>query len=535
MEFAKTFCKPGACIAVTPVGLQTVLQYNENGLLQKVLIGFGSDLDNDRGTYTITDEGTYKKLFESIRGRVPVKISTTGGTTWIYGVMYSDRIPSDDGVLPDSLFKSYIDDIVKGESYSFYAGYIHSLAAAFQGPVVIRNYLSMAGFNDLPQVLVPVTLTDNTIEGALHSTKTPFNKNFIAGFFVFEDMKCRYAPLGLKQITVTKDPEIEIGPDGCWKGTVVGANESIVFNYSAIKHHQVGKGATLLLQQINEHHHDIISTRVGSDAELVKLGVGAEVKCPVCGKVCRVGADDAAYRCDDPHCVSHMYTDTQKMLKALKLAELSFEEYKKAVDQKDIQCLTDVLALPQYKDEKIQVTLASALYAVIPFTPFELLEKFANKCNNKVETVVYYIENPLRIETDLDITEVAVARLVKWLEDPYNITTLTTIFDIVEIEEKEQKFDGAPIFRGNKIAITGRFKRGDLPEIEAILRSYSAEVTTSINVGDDLPDVVVTGGTAEGISGQVIQKAKVHGIPIYEEDDFFIRYEIDQDLASNLL
>ena len=178
------------------------------------------------------------------------------------------------------------------------------------------------------------------------------------------------------------------------------------------------------------------------------------------------------------------------------------------------------------------------MYAAIPTSVvpnIEILERFANKCNNSVESVVYYLENPLRIETDLDIMDPIVRRLAKWLEDPYNVSTLTTIFARVKISEKLQKFDGAPIFRGNTIAVTGKFKRGDYREIESILMSYAATVVPSIERGQDLPDVILVGSLNEGISGELIQKAKLHNIPIVYEDEFFVKYEIDQDLANNLL
>lgn len=176
---------------------------------------------------------------------------------------------------------------------------------------------------------------------------------------------------------------------------------------------------------------------------------------------------------------------------------------------------------------------AAVPVSIVP--TFDILERFANKCNNKVESVVYYLNNPGRIEPDLDITDPIIRRFAKWLQDPYNVSTLTTIFSRVKIDNKLQKFDGAPIFRGVTLGITGKFKRGDYAEIESILRSYAADVVSSIEPGAKLPDAIIVGGLNDGISGQMIQKAKIHNIPLQEEDDFFTRYEIDQDMAQNLL
>lgn len=539
MKFTKTFCKPAASVTAVPSGLPVKLEYNEHGLLKKFTIGFTIDLDP---AYQDPDAGdfNYNELFQKIKGFVPNSISTTGGTTWVYGVFYTDKIPCDEGMIPQALFKSYIKDMLAGGRYEFFAGYVHSLAASFKGPLVVRNFLGASGFNSLPQIVVPVTMTDETLQRMLNPSAYNFKYSFIAGFFIFEELECRYASGNLLQIKVTNDIDPFVEADGYLKGEVVTeSGRTYTFNYSALLHHGVDKGCTLLIERDPETNTlQILSTRVGSGMEKVLETIGHDIKCPVCKKVYRAGSNDAPVQCDDPHCLSHGYNDAVKMMNVLNLPSLSYESYKALVSSKKIICLTDLLELPPCKDQEIKASLATAMYAVIPATVvpnFDILERFANKCNNKVETVVYYLENPLRIETDLDITDPMVRRLVAWLEDPYNVSTLTTIFSQVKIDSKLQKFDGAPIFRGNIIAITGKFKRGDYPEIESILRSYAAEVVPSIELGQDLPDVLLIGSLNDGVSGQMVQKANAHRIPIVYEDDFFVRYEIDQDLQANLL
>lgn len=539
MKFAKTFCRPSSTLSVVPAGLPVKLEYNEHGLLSKFTIGFSIDLDPH---YEDPDAGefNYNELFQRIKAFVPNMISTTGGTTWIFGIFYSDRIPCNEGMIPQALYKSYIEDMINGGQYKFYAGYVHSLAASFVGPLVIRNFLGTCKFATLPQIIVPVSMTDETLQMLTRTGNYPFNKDFIAGFFVFEDMACRYASVNLLQIEVTNEISPYVEADGFLKGEVVTqSGRSYVFNYSALVHHGVEKGCTLLVERDPEDIGlTILATRIGSGAEKVCDNIGQEVKCPVCGKVYRVGQDDAPIQCDDPHCLSRLYNDAVKMMEVLGLPSLSYNSYKALVDSKKIICLTDLLELPPCKDQEVRTSLANAMYAVIPaevVPNFSILERFANKCNNSVESVVYYLNNPRRIETDLDITDPMVRKLVIWLEDPYNVSTITTILSQVKIDAKLQKFDGAPIFRGNTIAITGKFKRGDYPEIESILMSYAAKVIPSIELGEDLPDVLLIGSLNEGISGQMVQKAKIHNIPIAYEDDFFVQYEIDQDLANNLL
>lgn len=539
MKFAKTFCSPSSTVAVVPVGLPIKLQYNEHGMLQKFSVGFSLDLDP---SYEDPDAGefNYNELFLKIKGFVPKTISLTGGTTWVYGVMYSDNIPCDEGIVPQSLYKSYIRDIIDGGKYTFYAGYVKSLAVTFQGPLVIRNFLSGSKFNLIPQIIVPLTMTDETLQMMMNPGTYPFRYAFIAGFFIFENLDCRYSASNLIQLNVTKNIKPFVDADGFVKGEIkTGSGRTYTFNYSAILHHGVTKDCTLLIQRDDESSAlSILSTRIGNTAEKVLETSLHDIKCPVCGKVFKAGNNDAPIQCDDPHCLSHLYNDAVKMMSCLGLPSLSYKSYKALVDSKKIVCLTDLIELPPCQDVEIKTTLANAMYSVIPVSvipSFDLIERFANKCNNSIETVMYYAQNPKRIRTDLDLIDPILVRFEKWLEDPYNVSTLSTIFARVKIDNKLQKFEGDPIFRGLKFAVTGRFKRGDYPEIESILRSYAAEVVPSIEKGTSLPDMILIGSLNDGISGEVIQKARIHNIPIQYEDDFFVKYEIDQDLARNLL
>lgn len=538
MRFAKTFCKANAVISAVPAGLPVKLQYNEHGLLQTFRIGFTPNLDpmyEQPGLKFDRD-----KLFSKIKGFVPNAISTKGGTTWVYGLLYSDNVPLDEGEMPKALFQSYIEDILKGGRYEFYAGYAKSLAVQFNGSLIIRNFLSGAKFNLLPQVVVPVVMKEETLNMLMDPASYPFNRNFVAGYFIYEGLNCRYAADTLIQIKVTNEPKLFIGSDGYWKATVVSEKkEAFTFNYSSILHNNIKKGTVLLAERdANSNVLTVITTRIKGGAQVVQNSSPISVKCPTCGKINMIGTSNAPTHCDDPHCMSHQFLNVVKMLKVFGLPEMSFEDYSEAVKSKEVMCLTDILALPQYNKIKIKSTLAKALYAITPSTEVpnsEIFERFANKCNNNAETVMYYVANPLHIETDLDIVDPVVNKFATWLQDPYNVTTIQTILDVVEIEARSKKFEGDPIFRGNSFILTGRFKRGDYYEIASILESYSAHVSPSFEQGEKLPSAVIQGSLNEGISGKVIQKARLHSIPIIDEDEFFTRYEIDADLEKNLL
>lgn len=538
MRFAKTFCKANAVISAIPAGLPVKLQYNEHGLLQTFRIGLTPNLD------PMYEEPSLKfdhdALMSKIKGFVPNAIATKGGTTWVYGILYSDNVPLNEGEMPKALYQSYINDIIKGGRYEFYAGFAKSLAVQFSGSLIIRNFLSSAKFNLLPQIVVPVVMKEETLNMLMDPASYPFNKNFVAGYFIYEGLNCRFAADSLLQIKVTNEPNLFIGQDGYWKATVVSEKEEgYTFNYSSILHNNIKKNTVLLAERdVATRTLNVIATRIKGGAQVVQNCSPIQVKCPVCGKVNMIGTSNAPTQCDDPHCMSHQYPNAVKMLKVFNLPELPYEEFAEKVKSKDIICLTDVLELPQYKDIEIKTSLAQALYAIIPSTEVpnaDLFERFANKCKNNVDTVLYYLDNPLRIETDLDIVDPIIKRFADWLEDPYNVSTVRTILDRVEVAARSQKFEGDPIFRGNTFIITGNFKRGDYHEIASILESYSAKVSPAFEQGEKLPSAVIQGSLNEGISGKVIQKARLHNIPIIDEDDFFTRYEIDKDLEKNLL
>ena len=537
MNYAKTFCKANSVVSAIPAGLQLKLQYSEHGVLQDFRIGFKPNLDPMSEVEGL--KFNHDELLKKIKGFVPQVISTKGGTTWVFGVLYTDNIPTVEGKLPEGLYQNYIDDLMKGGQYKFYAGYAKSLAIQLNGSLIIRNFLTNAKFNLLPQIIVPATMKEETMN-ALMDDSYPFNKPFVAGYIIYEDIHCRYASDTLFQIKVSNDPKLIVSEDGFWKASIVSeSGDAYIFNYSSILHNNIKKGSILLAEKDSVCSAlSIRATRMKTGAQLVPKSTPDSVKCPICGKVNAVGVNNTPYQCDDPHCLSHQYIDVQKMLKVFGLVELNYDEYVDLVKDKTIQCMTDVLALPKYKDIEIKTSLANALSAVVPTSAApnsDILERFANKCNNSAETVCYYLDNPLRIETDLDIVDPIIRRFVSWLEDPYNVSTVKTILDIVKIEARKKKFEGDPIFRGNSFVLTGRFRRGDYQEIASILESYDAKVMPSFEQGEKLPNAVITGSLNDGISGQVIQKARLHNVPIVDEDDFFTRYEIDDDLARNLL
>lgn len=537
MKFAKTFCKPSACVSAIPVGLPVTLRYSEHGLLQNYGIGFNPQLDEN---YSEMDVSTLDpKVFAAIKKLVPQSISVKGGTTWIYGVFYSDEIPCDEGLIPRALYQSYLDDLVNKKHFEFYAGFVKSYAAEFRGPLIIKNFLIAEKFNVLPQVIVPAVMTQDTMNSMTNKSSFPFHHDFYTGFFVFEEMNCRFASAMLHQFKVANKIEPFVDQDGFLKGEIeTSKGLKYKISYSSILYRSITKGSIVLNETNEDGSISILACRANETTEIAPSSSPKSVKCPVCKKMYTVGTSDDPVQCDDPHCLSHLYQDACNMLDRLQLVPMTYEEYKSAVSNKDIICLTDILDLPKYKDVEITTSIANAIYSITPVSAvpdFDIIDKFVNRCDHDIETVKYYLNNPLYIETVLDIVTPLAAKFMKWLGDPYNVSSVLTIFSHVNLTSSDHMFEGDPIFRGNVIAITGRFKRGDHPRVSSIIRSYAATVVTSIEPREKLPDVVITGALNDGISGQMIQKARVHNIPIIDEDDFFSQYEIDQDLQNNLL
>lgn len=531
MKFAKTFCKPGSYVEVAPIGLQARLQYNKNGLLQKV--EFAEPDSEGRVDFTQEAESHLLKLIYRI---VPTNISLKDGTTWIEGVFFTKTLPKGcNGNIAYAATGEYIAKMIDGEEFDFYAGNVRSLAASFKGALTVRNWLMSNGFKVLPGIVVPVEMKQETLDMLFSAFTAPFNPKFIAAFYIFEGInEARFVPSGLYYGDVTKC-EMTLDADGYVKGAlVIGNNEVDSINFSdAVKFRCNEAPNTKILYTRSENGVlDIVASTTNSSkpAKIV-----TSYKCPICNKQV-VLPKSGPVQCDDPNCLSVLYPDACKMLNKLMLPELSYAQYREYIEDKKILCLTDILQLDNYKDIKVEVTPAEALSAIVPIhvvSDESLFDKLTNSCSQSIDSLMYYLKNPNRIITELSIPNPMIKKFISWISDPYNLTSVETLFSLVELKARKKKFDGAPIFRNNYFMLTGKFKRGNYQEIASILESYSAIVLTDFE--SKLPDAVITGGTNEDISGAVIKKARLHNITTIDEDSFFSRYGIDDDLAANLL
>ena len=525
MMFAKTFCKPGSYVEVAPIGLQAMLQYNQNGLLQRVCV-----LEPDMLGIGFHKEVS-KEVLRKIYNIVPTNINLKDGTTYIEGTFFCKSLPrSSSGNIAYCTNDEMLKRMEDGDEFEFYAGNVRSLAASFKGALTIRNWLSSHGFQVLPGVVVPVEMKQETLDMLFSRFTAPFNPKFIAAFYIFEGTnEARVVTSDLYYNKVEKC-EMTVDRDGFTKGVLaLDTNDIITVNYSAACTHlcDAAPNVRILYSKSPEGIVDLVAGITDRPTKPT-----TSYTCPVCHKQV-ILPKSGPCQCSDPNCLSILYLDSCKMLTRLGLPELSYEQYMEHVNNKDIICLTDILSLDNYKDSKIEVTISEALAAIVPvnvISDFTFYEKLVNSCNNSIDSVLYYLKNPKRIVTELGINTPMVQRFINWISIPYNLTSVETIFATVTLKARTKKFEGAPIFRNNAFVLTGKFKRGLYNEIASILESYEATVLTEIDIlgTHKVPNALIVGGTNEDISGSLVKSARSRNIPIVDEDEFFSKYGIDR-------
>ena len=526
MLITKTFCKPGSLIYIVPTGLLVTLRYDPHGQLVAISKGFSA---YDEKSDDISDE--FKKAVVS-QGLIPGSIKITGGATAVWGIFYSDEFKSAVGEVPVCEYDRIIKDIVSGNiKYRFYIGNIDSGATAINNPTSLSTHGRMNGFELLPAWLVPSDATDRSLKDFISSNiRYPFKYPLISGYVVYEGLaKPYFYPLNLKTVTV-KSTLKYVNHSGYFKYKVgYGDDDYLYMNYPDAAFFNVKDGSQIVLDG-----ETVIWSNTKSSNHSDRLP--KQVVCKSCGKILDV-PDSGVMTCSNPHCTSLLYPRIERFCKVLGLDVLSKDQFDKYVTNSDLQIFPDLLLLPEYKDLTITKNLWEVLFACLPMEvgmDKQWLIKFCNRCKNNYKTVKYYLDSPIKIYTELDMN--VSRRFANWLTVPQNVLELHTIINSTQIDivspNTVMSFDGAPIFRNKTIFITGTFRHGGHDEIKAILESYSATVVASF---DDFVQCVLVGDIKDGIEGQAIVTARELHIPVFNESDFFAKYEIDADLEKYLL
>lgn len=529
MLITKTFCKAGSLVYIVPTGLLVTLRYDAHGDLNLISKGFFAHGDPEIENAAISKEFMMAVI---THGLVPSSVKFTGGTSNVWGVFYSDEFKTPMGDVPQCEYDRIIQDIVGGNfKYKFYIGNIDSGAAAITNPTSLNTHGRLSGFELLPSWLVPTDANDVTLKNYIMSNiHYPFKYPLISGFIAYEGVEKPYFyPLNLKTLTVNETAQY-VNHSGYIKYRVhYGASEYFTMNYPDAAFFNVKRGSQLVLDG-----ETVIWSNTKSSNHSDRLP--KRLVCKSCGKILDV-PDTGAMTCSNPYCTSLLYPRIERFCAVLGLDVLTKEQFDKYVTSSDLQIFPDLLLLPEYKDLKIQKNLWEIIFACLPMEvgmDKQWLIKFCNRCNNNYATVKYFFTGPIRIYTELDMN--VSRRLANWLTEPQNLLELDTIINSEQIEiavqDRIMSFDGAPIFRNKTIFITGTFRHGTLAEIQAILESYAATVVTDF---DEYIQCVVVGDIKENIEGQAILAARELKLPIFNESEFFARYDIDADLEKFLL
>ena len=515
--------KAGDFLTFVPVGLPLTLQYNEQGNLHKIYYGM-----EDRNV-DLTDK-LLKKFIEA--KTVPYHISILKGTTWVKGVLYTSKIFYDaDGKLPEAIKEYAISYYLEApERFNFFAGIASSLATQFRGVAAIKQWLTLSRFHTLPGLLIPTNFNEYRYNIFVDSPTFNFNKKLIASYIVFRKDEIIHIDNELWQHRI-KDVETSVDVNGYIKGTVAFEDKSIChFDYSDIVTHNIHPNSILILQK-------------DSSIMLCEQFAGKKYTpyershtCKYCGKRIIVPVAGSV-KCDNVHCKSNLANSIEQFLGCLNLPMFSVDTIREWVLSDKITCVPDIFVIPEYKDFEVYTTFAKLLRSIVPLDYIRnsaVFEEFANKCSNNLDTIEYYIEHPSKIKTELGMSSMESTRFAEWLCGDYNAVDLQTLLHTSNLKFTDvgKAFDGAPIFRGKTICITGRFRHGSHSRIKEILKSYDAEVSDKFV---PTASVLVIGDTNEDNNGALINEFKQSSLPVMTESQFFKQYEIDSDLAQNLV
>ena len=516
--YVKDYFKGGEYVTLIPIGLPITLQYNISGNLEKVYIGYDSNRRDVSNTFMMT-------LLS--RDYVPGKINLTKGTSWVYGILYTNDIPTDvSGPLPECVELPLETKFTQHpEQFRFFAGNIECTSVPFHGSTHINQFLHLCRFNVLPGWIVPPVMDKSVFYKWINSSQYTFHA-VVTGYIIFsKDGSVNTVSTCVSQNTVTDVLEYNDDNGNYRVKLTLDDNTDKYINYATAYKYGISKTTLLYLDA------------KGNIFDTAKYSVEYQdtIRCPFCGKTYTANLDlDEETYCPDVHCTSRLVSPIQRFITVMGFPVMSTEDIKTYIKNGDLTCVTDIFELEPYKSAQIKATIGKCLQAMIPISLIkttDIFSLFSNSCSNDIKTILYYINHPTDIIADLRIDHPDVHKLIMWLSDDCNARDLTTVLELdqIEIGTIDKRFEGAPIFRNKLIYITGDFIHGNIPEISSILQSYSARVTT---VFTNLVDCVLIGGTNENINGKDVVAARNMGIPIMVEQDFFTQYDIDTDLAG---
>lgn len=509
--YLRNLLKSGDYVSFVPIGIPVTLQYNEKGELQKIYKGYEIE----------TREDISKKVLKSVRDNsiVPGAISIQQGTSWIYGIFYTDdiqKVSGDEDTYIDACIEYLINN---ANTFKFYAASAKSEAMAFRGAMATRRWLSYSAFELVPGAIVPTGIDAKSFNDLFNSSNYNFSIPSLSYYIIYRGEEIIYEPTKFTSIVVTSIKE-SIDDEGYILSTIHDSKISfkIVTNFNNVYKHQLHKNDFAII----DRYGSISYVEHYSDTQYPKERI-----CKFCGNAI-INNSNILTRCNNIACASRLFPRIVHMQKVLRIPEITRPVFDELIKSNSLICLTDIFSIDGF-NSKISTSLNTLLRSfVLPEQCSDIaIQRLVNYANNNLDNLNYYIRHSDKLDSDVSTSEII--ELLNWLNiDEINLEwqTLLGLPNII-LSEVDRKFDGAPIFRNMKIAITGDFVHGSVSEVSSILRSYAATVVDTFS--NDV-NCVVTGSLYENINGSIIKKAKELGIPVIDECDFFRKFEIDSDM-----
>ena len=522
--YVKDLFKPSDYVEPVPLGIPMTLTYNSKGTLESVMCGYPvlQKFCQDKA------QDLYVALAQNLV--VPMSIGITGGTTQVMGVLHTDKVFYNEGNLPDAIIPAMIEDFIKSPTkYTFYAGSLHSLAKKSVGAASVRQWLVLSKFNVLPGWVMPQDTSEDNFKSMILKNRNSFEPELTMGYIIFRGSDILYSWSNISQI-YCKSVTIGCDPNGNIIGVILdSAGHEKTVRYSDIVKYNIQKHSRVILDGNGIIQYSDISRELRTDR------VSNILTCPTCGRVIRVPSSGSC-QCSNPDCTSRLYPRISQFCQTLGIEKLSFSAYKQYIDKGMLLGLLDIFGLPEYKDVHIECNLSQLLRALIPLSvePIKsIIDTVVNNCNNSVNTVMYYAQNPTKIVVDFGLPERYAVAFKTWFSEDSHVLELSTLTQMnnVTILSANVKFNGSPILRGRKVSLTGTFRHGKVSDVSAILRSYSAEV---VEFNESTTNCLIVGDIKQDVKGYQVNYCKTHNIPVYTETEFFDQLNIDADISKNL-
>ena len=521
MSYINNLLNPGSYTMIEPIGLHLAITYNKYGAIESV-----SRYTSDTSTTPLPNE-----LFDIILKNhiLPRTIMLKGGTTTVTGVLYSGTQLYTIGQLPLDASDELMKDFKKNyKKYKFTASTVESHAASFPSSMHVKQWLTLNKFNATDGILIPSDLTDQRI-GEILSQLSCYNINNIYGCIVSysgSEYTRKFTNIvqdKVMSITQYSDDYGRIYAD--MKLSKYEINGQV--NWSTLYTHNIRQNKLIMLDP--ENMQTILNSKYEDKRN--HRQVDDTIVCPVCKKLIKL-RHHAPTLCDDPKCSSLQYHRINQYLKAVKLNELSKEDFIKLSKKNDQLKIIDVLRSEIYDSPMIITTLSKQLEGFIPKTIMPnkaYIQHLCDKCNNAQLTLFYYLKNEDKAYIDLSLNRHIYKQLFYFINKDNNLDELVELLSsgmITTISQSAIK-QNAPIFRDKLIFITGTFRHGSYNTIKEIIESYSGKVTYEFTPHCDC---ALTGDLLENIDGHAIKNALKLKIPVIAETEFFNKYDIDSDL-----